>query len=73
MFHDDLTGPEGTTVEVETVMNGSLNGLSGNFTLYYGTKNTTWPIPFNATEDEMEAALEVRGSRHANVKITSGA
>lgn len=60
VFGDDLTGPEEVAIEINTLVNGSYDPLSGNFTLRYGAKTTTWPLPFNATADEVEIALEVR-------------
>lgn len=62
MFGDDLTGPDGVAVEIETLVNGSFRELSGNFTLRYGAPggNTTWPLLFNATAEDVEIALEVR-------------
>lgn len=59
VFNGDITGPDGAMIEVYTAVNGSFDGLSGNFTLRYGDQNTTWPLPFNATASEVEDALEV--------------
>lgn len=60
VFNDDITGPDGSVIEVTTVINGSFNELSGNVSLRYGADNATWPLPFNATADEVEEALEAR-------------
>lgn len=60
VFNDDITGPEGSAIEVYTVTNGSFEETSGNFTLRYGVDDATWPLPFYATADEVEEALEVR-------------
>ena len=63
-MNDDITGPEGSAIEVYTAVNGSFDELSGNFTLRYGVENSTWPLPFNATADDVESALEVREAPH---------
>lgn len=65
MFNDDITGPDGSVIEVITAINGSFDDLSGNFTLRYGVENATWPLPFNATADEVEEALEARNYHKA--------
>lgn len=65
VFNEDITGPHGSAIEVTTAINGSFDDLSGNFTLLYGTENATWPLPFNATADEVEEALEVRNYHKA--------
>lgn len=69
MFNDDITGPEGSAIEVTTAVNGSFDELSGNFTLQYGDDNATWPLPFNATADEVEEALEARSYHKASDTI----
>lgn len=60
VFNEDITGPEGSAIEVYTAVNGSFDEPFGNFTLHYGENDTTWPLPFDATADEVEEALEVR-------------
>lgn len=60
VFNDDITGPEGSAIEVFTATNGSFDDPFGNFTLRYGANDTTGPLPFDATADEVEGALEVR-------------
>ncbi len=60
VFSGDITGPDGSTIDVYTVANGSFDGLFGNFTLRYGAENVTWALPFDATAEEVEEALEVR-------------
>lgn len=61
IFNEDITGPEGSTIEVYTATNGSFDEPFGNFTLRYGADdNTTWPLPIDATAVEVEEALEVR-------------
>lgn len=59
MFNDDVTGPEGAAIQIYTAINGSLDELSGNFTLQYGAENATRPLRYNATADDVEDALEV--------------
>ena len=60
VFNEDITGPEGAAIEVHTATNGSFEEPFGNFTLRFGVNDTTWPLPFDATADEIEEALEVR-------------
>lgn len=60
VFNEDITGPEGSAVEVFTATNGSFDDPYGNFTLRYGANDTTWSLPLDATADEVEEALEVR-------------
>lgn len=59
VFNDDLSGPDGVSIEIDTAVNGSFEKLSGNFTLQYGANNTTRSLVFNATASEVEDALEV--------------
>lgn len=69
VFNGDITGPEGSAIEVSTAVNGSFEEISGNFTLQYGADNATWSLPFNATTYEVEEALEVR--KPSRVTVTS--
>lgn len=59
VFNGDLKGPDGAKIEVYTARNGSFESLVGSFVLEYGVHNRTWPLPFNASADEVENALEV--------------
>lgn len=59
VFNDDITGPGGAEIGVYTAVNGSFESLSGNFTIQYGEGNSTRALAFNATEEEVESALEV--------------
>lgn len=59
VFNGDITGPDGAAIEAYTALNGSFESVSGNFTIQYGEGGSTWALAFNATQDEVENALEV--------------